>query len=293
VIAGAATLAARPQANPSAASTTTAVIYVAALDAHRVPIADLSPPDFAVVEDGVERQVISAEVARGAMQIAIIVDDNGSGLFRYGLLAFAERVQGRAEIALFVVTGQVKKLFDFTTDVRLWSAGIATLGVRPPTPEGGQVLEAVSDAARALRRREAGRSAIIVLTVGGEEHSTLRARDVLNQLHDSRALFYVLSAASATIRPTRKVDKPAELLDSNLERNHVLGDGPAQSGGQRRDVIATSALLTDVQEIARDLLSRYAVTYVRPAGGRTPQKLVVSVRRPDVRVIAPTRAPAR
>ena len=292
IVAGLASQAATPQRNAPAAPAST-VIYVTVTDEQRAPVSDLTMADFRVTEDGVDRPVIGAEIPRGPMQIAIIVDDNGTGLFRYGLLAFAERVQGRAELALLVVTGQVKKLVDFTTDARAWAAGITSLGVRPATPEGGQLLEAVSEAARALKRREARRPAIVVLTVGGEEQSTLLARDVLNQLHDSRAVLYVLSAANSTIRPTRAAGKPAELLDSNLQLQQVLGDGPRQSGGQRRDVIATAALLTDIQEITRDLAAQYAVTYLRPAGGRSPQKLAVSVSRPGIRVIAPARAPAR
>jgi hypothetical protein len=73
----------------------------------------------------------------------------------------------------------------------------------------------------------------------------------------------------------------------------VLGDGPKQSGGRRRDVIATQALLTDLQEIATELKAQYAITYLRPPDRNPPQKIQVSVQRRGVTVIAPTRAPVR
>ena len=269
------------------------VIYVTAIDGRNTPVTDLTAADFAIKEDGEAREVITAQAATGPMQIAFIVDDNGTGLFRFGLLKCAELLQGRAELAVFVVTGQARKVVDFTADARVWAAGIGRLGVRPATPEGGQVLEGVSEAARELRRREARRPVIVVLTVGGEEHSTQQARDVLDQLHASRAILSVVSVVNPALRQPSAASRPAELLGSNFQLDQVLGDGSRQSGGRRRDVLATQAVLTDLQEIVLDLIARYEVTYRRPPRNRPPQRLAVSVNRRGVSVIAPTRAPAR
>jgi len=284
---------ATPVSASQAVAASEAVIYVTAIDGRNTPVADLTAADFAIKEDGDAREVISAQAATGPMQIAFIVDDNGTGLFRYGLLKCAELLQGRAELAIFVVTGQARKIVDFTADARVWTSGIGSLGVRPATPEGGQVLEGVSEAARELRRREARRPVIVVLTVGGEEHSTQQARDVLDQLHASRAILSVVSAVNPALRRPAAASRPADLLDSNFQLDQVLGDGSRQSGGRRRDVLATQALLTDLQEIALDLIGRYEVTYQRPQRNRPPQRLAVSVTRRGVSVIAPTRAPVR
>ena len=40
------------------------------------------------------------------------------GIFRFGLNGLGELLQGRAEIALSVVTNQVQKLFDYTPDAK-------------------------------------------------------------------------------------------------------------------------------------------------------------------------------
>ncbi len=40
------------------------------------------------------------------LRIALVVDDNGTGIFRYGIAKFIERLQGRAEFAVSTVTGQ-------------------------------------------------------------------------------------------------------------------------------------------------------------------------------------------
>jgi len=284
---------ARPHQDAAQSAGSSTVVYALAVDDKNAPVTDLTPADFVVKEDGKTRQILSAEPATARLQIAVLVDDNGTGIFRYGVGQFAQRLQGRADISLRVVTEQVRTITDFTDNVQDWINGIAQLGVRPSTPEGGQLLEGVSEASLALKKREASRPVILALTVGGEEHSTLQAKHVLDQLHESRAALYVLFAGNSAVRSASAAARPSELLDSNHNLDQVLGEGPKQSGGRRKDVIATQALLTDLQQIAGDLNAQYAIKYVRPADRNAPQKLQVSVQRKGVNVFAPTRAPLR
>jgi hypothetical protein len=115
---------------------------------------------------------------------------------------------------------------------------------------------------------------------------------VLDELNKSRASLHVLFVDIPSVRPARPATKPSDLLESNFNLNRVLGDGPGESGGRHREVLAMNALVVEVQETARDLLSQYAITYSRGTS-RNPQKLQVYVRRPNMTVIAPTRAPRR
>jgi hypothetical protein len=274
------------------ALTSEATIYVDVIDSQKRHVAGLGIADLFVKEDGVERPVISAEPAAAEMQIAILVDDNGTGIFRFGLNALGELLQGRATIALSVITNQVQRVFDYTTDSKIWFAGFGRTGLRPATPEGGQLLEGIFSAVKDITRREPRRPVIIALTVGGEEQSPLPSRRVLDELNRSRASLHVLFVDIPSVRPTRPAAKPSDLLEGNFNLNRVLGDGPGESGGRRREVLAMNALTVEVQAIARDLLAQYAITYSRGTA-RNPQKLQVSVRRPNMAVIAPTRAPWR
>jgi len=289
--------AAAPHATPAqrspAAASSCCVVHVTAMDDRNVPVTDLGAADFVVKEDGKPREVLSVRPATAQLQVVVLVDDNGTGMFRNGLAGLAELLQERAELSLRAVTGQVQTIVDYTTDPRAWIAGISKLGVRPPTPEGGQLLEGVSEAAKQLKLREAPRPVIIALTVGGEEQSTLQARQVLDQLHASRASLHVVFAESPAVRPNLMAARPADLLEGNLNLGRVIGDGPKQSGGRRQDVLATRTVQTAVQAIARGLLAQFEVTYARVQSGGSPQKLEVSVRRPGLKVIAPTRAPVR
>jgi hypothetical protein len=275
------------------AAPTPCLVYASVLDDHDAPITDLGAADVTVKEDGKPRAVVSVESPTGPLQIVILVDDNGTGIFRFGISGLMQLLQSKAELSLRVVTGQVQTIFPTTTDARVWMDGLARVGVRPPTPEGGQLLEGISEAAKDLQKGEARRPVIIALTVGGQEQSALLARPVLDTLHGSRAVLHVLFAESPAVRPAATAGKPADLLEENFNLSRVLGDGPKQSGGRRRDVLATGAIIQGIQQIARELLAQYAITYARPVGGNPSQKLEVSVKRRGAKVMAPTRAPAR
>jgi len=269
-----------------------ATVYANVIDNQNKHVTGLGLVDLFVKEDGVERPVISAEPATAELQVAILVDDNGTGIFRFGLNALGEMLQGRASISLSVVTNQVQRVFDYTTDPKIWHAGFERTGIRPATPEGGQLLEGIYSAEKDITRREPRRPVIIALTVGGEEQSPLPSRRVLDDLNKSRASLHVLFVDIPAVRPSRPVAKPSDLLEGNFNLSRVLGDGPSESGGRRREVLAMNALAVEVQAIARDLLAQYAITYSRGTA-KNPQKLQVSVRRPNLAVIAPTRAPRR
>ena len=77
-----------------------ATVYANVIDNQNKHVAGLGIADLFVKEDGVERPVISAEPATAELQVAILVDDNGTGIFRFGLNALGEMLQGRAAISL-------------------------------------------------------------------------------------------------------------------------------------------------------------------------------------------------
>ena len=226
------------------------------------------------------------------MKIAIVVDDNGTGIFRYGVGRFIQRLHGRAEFALSTVAGQFVKMVDYTANGQELGEVLAQLVARPGTADGGQLLEGIYETAKDLERRKTDRGVIVVLTVGGEEHSPLPAHHVLDQLRKSGAALHVVSVSSSALRSMAAVQRPSALLGENLNLNEVLGDGPKQSGGRRDEIVATAGLVAGLQQLAETLLTQYAVQYARPQGTKS-DKLNVSVKRPGITVLAPVRVPDR
>jgi hypothetical protein len=281
-----------PQTVPSRPPATTHVVYANATGANRATVTDLTASEVIVKEDGTVRDVLSVEPATGELQIVILVDDSGTGVFRYGLTALAQRLQGKAQITIRVVANQVQTLVDSTTDVDRWLMGMSRLGVRPATPEGGLLLDGIYEAARDLRRQETRRPVIVALTVGGEEQSPRLAGQVLDELSRSRASLHVIFVDTPATRPQRAIAKPSDLLEDTFNLSRVLSSGPKESGGRRRDVLGTGVQQVEVQQVAQDLLSQYAITYARPGTGN-PRRLQVTSTRPGVTMAAPTRIPLR
>src|SRR6188474_927525 len=160
----------------------TRTVFVSVVDRSGVPVTDLSADDFVIKEGGKDREIVGANMTTMPLRIAIVVDDNGTGIFRYALGKFVERLQGRAEFALSTVQGQHLRLLDYTTNLERLLAAINQLNARPATNDGGQLLEGIFETAKDFQKRRTARPIIVVLTVGGEEHSTLPAQHVLDEL---------------------------------------------------------------------------------------------------------------
>lgn len=274
-------------AAPSPART----VYVSVVDKTGVPIDGLTAADFEIKEGGKVVDIDQAAVAKEPLQIAIIVDDNGTGLFRSPLMRFVQRMDGHAAMALSTVVGQTMKVVDYTPSLDALMHGLATLNARPGTPDGGQLLEGISEAALELRKREAKRPIIIALTVGGTEHSTVNSDLVLDQLRKSGASLHVFSVAASALRSTVTATAPRDLLQENMHLNRVLGDGPKQSGGTHQQIVASAGFLLGLQNLASELVGQYRITYTLPPGAKKSEKLNVSTRRKDVTVRAPSKIP--
>jgi VWFA-related protein len=288
VVAGlAASLAGRPL------ESRTRVVYITVLDRNGTSVPALTAGDFTIKEAGQVREIVDVAIAQTPMRIAILVDDNGTGIFRAGVVRFIQRLQGRAEFALSTVAGQHLKLVDYTSRGEALVDAIGKLAARPGTPDGGQLLEGIFETARDFEKRPTERPVIVVLTVGGEEHSTLPAHHVLDQLKKSGATLHVIAFSSSPLRSTVAVQKPAALLAENLNLSEVLGDGPKQSGGSRGELVASAGLVLGLHELAEQLLNQYAVSFVQPDSVKAFEKLDVAVRKPGVTVRAPARMRGR
>ena len=267
----------------------TRTVFVSVVDRSGVPVTDLSADDFVIKEGGKDREIVGANMTTMPLRIAIVVDDNGTGIFRYALGKFVERLQGRAEFALSTVQGQHLRLLDYTTNLERLLVAINQLNARPATNDGGQLLEGIFETAKDFQKRRTARPIIVVLTVGGEEHSTLPAQHVLDELEKSGAALNVIAMNSSALRAMVTVSKPSALLESNLNLSEVLGDGPKQSGGKRDEIVASPGIVTGLQELAEALRNQYAVSFSRADRPKETEKLSVSVKRSGLTVRAPTK----
>ena len=281
-------------ASLAGAQATTYTVYVNAIGADKVILTDLKADEFVVKENNKAVTIVSAEQATTPMHIALIVDDNGSGIFRLGIAGLIQRLQGKAEFAISAVTGQVLKLTDYTADFGALSNALGRLGQRGATNDGGQLIEGVYESAREQIKREARRPVIVALTVGGVEQSTRDSKQVLDELQKAGAMLYVVETSGVTQRAAPASSTPSQIMDGNMNLSAVLGDGPRQSGGTREQFVSASGSSPQGLANITDLLSRqYAIRYALADGQKPSGKLAVTSSRKGVRILAPTRIPQR
>jgi len=276
---------------PASAPADARTIYVTVTDKAGTPVEDLTAADFEIKEGGKTVDIAEAGIAKNPLQIALIVDDNGTGLFRSPLARFVQRMDGHAVMSLSSVTGQTMRVVDYTQNAEAIMQGLATLNARPGTPDGGQLLEGISEAAIELKKREAERPIIIALTVGGEEHSTVNSDHVLDQLRKSGAILHVFSVERSALRSTVNAANPRDLLQENMHLNRVLGDGPKQSGGRHQSIVASTGFIMGLQSLAAELTTQYRIRYTLPAGAKKSERLNISIKRKNTVVRAPSKLP--
>lgn len=262
----------RPAAAPERArAETTRRVFFSATDARGLPVTDLTAAELTLREGGRDRAIATLGPAQGPLQISILVDDAGQGFFEGPVGYFVGRMMGRAEIAISMLNPQPFGLVDYTTDPSALLAAVRKLIQRGRIQQDGrQVAEAVAWAAGTLRRREATRPVILVLTATGES-GTLDIDDVI--LRDLKA-----SAASLHVVHLNGVDL-----------GMVLSEGPKFSGGTLANAANSDSLRDTLSRIAAGLQNQYELTYVLPDGTKPSDRLQVQTTRRGVTLLSPQR----
>ena len=258
-------------------------VYVSVVDASGDPVTGLDADEFVVREDGVAREVLRVGPATEPMDIAVLVDDSQAATraiadLRKGLRAFVDQMVAGNQISLITFGERPTILVDYTATPAQLEAGINRIFARPGT--GAYLLEAIVEAARGLARRKAARPVMAVVTTEGQEFSNDYHAKVLEALHESGATIYALVLSG------RGSADPSS--DEIRNRNVVLADGPATTGGHRDFLLAETSITPKLEQLASELKHQYRLVYSRPESLIPPKTLAVTVRRAGLTARATT-----
>lgn len=264
------------QAKPTA-------VYVSVVDGKGNPAAGLTAEDFRVREDGVAREVLKAGAATEPLTVAFLVDDSESTaqatqMLREATQTFIKDLEGKAEIALITFGDRPTIVVDYTTNQKQLQDGAKR--IFPRTGAGGNLLEAIVETSKGLKKREAKRPIIAVLMMDDSvEFGNLYYQQVLDELATGGAALHVVG-----------LGKPSEGLSDELRnRNQVIAMGTERTGGRRDMVMALTAADSHMKQLAQELLHQYVVTFARPETLIPPQKIEVTVTKPGLKARARTR----
>lgn len=264
-------------AAPAGAQSRERTLYVTARDAQGAVVAQLTPDNVTVREDGVAREVLRVAPATAPLQIALLVDDGAASArhttnFRDALKAFVGRFGAPHEIAYVTLGDRPTIVTEYTTSTDALTKAIDRLF--PRSGAGIYVLDGIAEAARGLQKREATRPVILVVTTDGTEFSNLSDGPVLDALAASGAALYVVVVQEGASGVSRSQEM--------RYRDIVFDRGPADSGGVREIVLTSMALPATLSAIADGLLRQFTVTYARPTTLIPPEKVTVTAARPGL-----------
>jgi hypothetical protein len=269
----------------SAAQGRERVAYVSVVHSETLaPVADATADSIVIREDGTEREILRMTRATTPMPIAVIVDNSQAMApaiadLRKGLATFVKTVEGVGPVGIFTVADRPTMLHEYSSEAAPLLEAVNRLFHNPGS--GAMLLDAISDVARGLSKREADRAAIVVVTGEFVEFSNLYYSSVLDRLSDSGAMMYAI----VLVNP-----KGSMATDPARNRSTVLDRGPRESGGTRVDVLASMAFDTQLKAIGEILKNQYRVTYARPESLIPPERIQISAAKPGLEAYG---APAR
>lgn len=266
------------------ASETTRTVYVTAADGNGVPIANLGPDDFVVKEGGKERHVTSAQPAAVPMRLTLAIEERliVDGSTRLAIWNFIKRLAGRATFRLVTIGLRNETVTEYTPNLDVLVSAINGLTLNPN--RNSNIAEGVLEIADSLAKAPPRRPVLVVIAVTGGQ-SGVDSQMVLDRVRRSGMTMYAATVSGID------TETPLGQLGDLSGREHILGDGPKQSGGRRVDVPATSGFPQALQQIASDLLAQYVVTYELPEGVKPDKRLNVTVKRRGVTLRAPSLIP--
>ena len=267
-------------------------VFVTVLDGEGKPVKDIAATEFALREDGADREITGVKLATQPLFISLLGDTSkvtGGGGFsagstelirdiRVSLTSFVRQIAAaspESQIALMEFGQAAITITNFTSKLPDLEKGINRLF--PKEDSASVLLEAIMEAARSLGKRQSPRRAIVILNIEpSEEQSREQPQRINDELKKSGVQLWAVSLQKGALRnPTR------DLVLDTLTRN---------TGGKREFIVGQSAAENILKGFADALTSQYEVTYKRPAETKA-QAVQVGVARPGLKLYATVWAP--
>src|SRR5438477_12697349 len=269
-----------PAAAPAAEEPRTVTISVT--DDKGQPVESLAADEVAVLENGTARTLSRVEKDRRPLRLALIVDTSEPVADHYRLqmldpiLRFLSKLPEGTEFAVWTTGDRPTKVVDY-------GAGrvAATRALQRVFPTGGNtVLDALVEAAKDLAAKEAGRSAIVVVTATGAGFANYGKEQVVDLVRPSGATVLAAEIEEADAAASRAAGEV-----SRTDYDYVPGRLAELTGGRREVLLSSMGTGNTLDSFAGELAAQYRLTFQSEAGLKEKdRKVEVKVARPGARV---------
>jgi VWFA-related protein len=278
------------------------IVDTSVTDAAGKPVRNLGAASFQVHEEGKPRQaLLDSEPAPLSLVIAVQTAGYSAAALaklRKVSLRLEELIsQSRGEVALIAYDRGVRLVHDFTWD---WFRIKDALENVKSGPDGGVLHDAVREAAMLLERRPGvRRRALLFIGESKDRGSAVSLEDALKAVQNANVTVYPVTyspyltpfTAKPEELPMPPADSGLNLIGAAVEmlrlgKRDAAGLLAASTGGLPEGFLKQAGLGAALDRMARDLESRYALSFV-PEGGEPGQfrRVHVSVRgRPELTV---------
>jgi len=261
----------------AAAQSSERTLFVSVLDKDDAPITGLGVDAFTVREDGQAREVLRASRAVKPVDVALLVDNSQAitphvNDIRQAVSGFVQRMaKDGNQIALIGLADRPTILQDYVSSPEMLER--ASKKIFAQAGSGTTVLDAIIEISRGLRKRDAVRRVMVVLTTEGTDFSNPNYRHALDVLKESGAALYAVVL-------TEPGNNTAVNTEEGRNRAIVLADGSDASGGRLIHVISSMSMTGMLAGVAEAIEQQYEVVYSRPGALVPPDKIEVRVNRP-------------
>ena len=256
-------------------------VVVTAWTSSGTPVTDMTEKDFTVREDQFSREVIRVSAAAPPSHIWLLVDDSQASnpaiaYLRTAIPKFISKLAALSpapQLALMTFGERPTKRVEFSSKTETVEQGAGKLFA--VMGSGAYFMMAVRDAATDLKKRSATNPIILAFVAeSGPEFSNDNRGMVRNALEQAGASLWTVVLES----------RDKDLTTEGRERDAVIYDISAQTGGLSRGAASPQGLDPVFESVGALIASRYLVVYARPDSTIPPKSVEVATKRPDVRV---------
>jgi len=242
-------------------------------------VSDVSPHDVALIENGLQRDILYFARDTRPLWVAILVDTSQATGSAYRLnvvdaiVGLVARLPEGTHYSIWTTGDRPTKLFDYTED-----KGAAGAALRRVAPQGGNyTLDALAEASSDLhkRSREGDRTVVVAVTGLGPEFSYLDKEQAAAKAETQAELFLALEVEA--------IDGD---FDTRTRLNYTLERLATATGGDVTQVLSYMGVDAELKKLSAHLASAYRLRYATVPDLKK-RKLELRVARPATRVLIP------
>jgi VWFA-related protein len=254
---------------------------------------NLDPKDFQIIENGVQRDVVSVNRSTAPFNLVLLLDVSGSvenyvNFIRKAARNFVETVGDQDKVSIVIFNEDVKVLSKFTKDKAKLSESLDTFDAGGGTAYYDALAYTISDTLRPLKGE---RTAIVILTDGDDNRSFLTFDTLAGSIQESGALIYPLYVPSGLIAMAAQnintdIDPMRRKYMSLTAKSEGEGEKLAKlSGGVYYPISQIDQIQKAYKDIVVQLRSAYDITFRSEAveiGSGSSPRLKVKLKRDDL-----------